>query len=465
MSSKPTISIIMASYNHADFIGQAIESVQRQDYDAWELLIADDASTDQTLEVVRSYLHDPRIHLLPFTNNREYHMRNAAAEQACGEYLAFLNSDDLFYAGKLNRQVTWLEQHPQTAAVFTHVHCINDKNERLDGHRIKRIMAAENMTSEQWLRHFFYSGNRLCISSAMIRRECFEQVGGFNPLLIQIGDLDLWIKLCLSKHAIYVIPEPLTANRLTDRNLSNLNPASRSRLVLEEQETFIQYFSPDALEQIPEIFPEIMATLPEDTLPWRQYLLCRAAAGQPRNSMKLLGFKSLHALLSKQETRLYLQQNNPRLLRTLFFSEGTAGLHHKSPQAQWRISFSESDKSEEEGPLLSYWTDTTFGTVCLSFPNPGLRCRLQLSFGNSVRFECRKIRLFNQQSGRLIIDFNLDPPLFKFDDFPCYHFPEIDFSVIQSKWIDIEIERTPLKFQHIIRKSLARIHRKLRKKR
>lgn len=461
MSSKPTISIIMASYNHADFIGQAIESIQQQDYDAWELLIADDASTDQTLDVVRCYLDDRRIRLLEFTNNRQYHMRNTAAEQACGEYLAFLNSDDLFYAGKLSRQAAWLKQNPQTAAVFTHVHCINDKNERLIGHPLETILAADNQTPGQWLRQFFYSGNRLCISSAMVRRKCFDQAGGFNPLLIQIGDLDLWIRLSLLKQPIHVIPEPLTARRLMERNLSHLNPASKSRLVVEEQQTYAQYFTPAAMEQVPEIFPEIMAGLPEDTFAWRQYLLCRTAAGLPRNAMKLLGFQKLHALLSKPETKLTLQQNNPRLLRTLFFSEGTAGLYDESPQAQWRIFFSVSDKPKQEDPLLSYWTDNAHGTVCLSFPNPGIRCRLQLSLGTSARFQCRQIRLFDQQSGRLVIDSNSAASSFKFD-FPHYHFPEIDFSVIPSKWIDLEAERAPLE-QRLVRNKLAGVYRKLLK--
>jgi len=456
----------MASYNHADFIGQAIESIQKQDYDAWELLIADDASSDHTLDVLRAYTGDQRIRILPFANNREYHMRNAAAKQARGKYIAFLNSDDLYYPGKLRKQVERLEQSPAAAAVFTHVHCINEKGERLNNHPLETILSPDNQSSHQWLNHFFFSGNRLCISSAMIRRDHFMQAGTFNPLLIQIGDLDLWIKLCLSHNDISIIPEPLTAMRMLDTNLSNLSPASKSRLILEEQEVYARYFSLSAIEQFPEIFPEFMTALPEDSLPWRQYLLCRAAIGMPRKTMKLLGYKKLHTLLSDQTTRQCLQQKNPRLLRTLFFSEGTAGLCDDYPQTEWSIAFSVSNHPEQRTSLLSYWTDNTpNGTVCLSFTNPNSPATLHLSLaGASSCFECRQFRLYDELTGQLIFTARAGHPSYTSNGLPCYQFSEIDFSVIASQWIDCEIERAPISLKHKTRRILNRLYRKLLKK-
>ena len=469
MTQKPNISIIMASYNHADFIGEAINSIQQQDYEAWELLIADDASSDQTLDVLSSYTNDSRIKVFPFKINRQYHMRNFAAKHACGDYIALLNSDDIFYPGKLSKQVECLKKNSHLTAVFTHVKCIDQNNKRLNGHALEKIFAAENKTRQQWLRHFFMFGNQLCISSAMIRRDCFEKIGEFNPLLVQLADLDLWIKICL-KEEIHVITELLTGMRILKKNLSTLNPTSMSRLFVESQQVYTHYFSTDAIQQIPKIFPELMDSLPEDIPQWRYYLLCRTAINLPYKPMRLLGFTKLHTLLKNEETRLHLQKNNPHLLHTLFLSEGTAALDGNCPEIKWTIFFPASDGSYHIKQCLSYSTGAAgSSTICFSFPNPQISGRLCLTLkGRSIPFKCRQFRLYNQQTGELIVTSNSSRQPCKFIDYPYYHLPKIDFTALTSKWIDIEIERTPIKFgpfRHNVRKKLAGFFRKFSRKR
>lgn len=98
------ISIVMPLYNAENYVGEAIESVLSQDYEAWELLVVDDASTDLSLSIVRRYSnHDSRIHITSLqTNSGVSHARNVALDKACGDYYCFLDADDQLGEGYLS---------------------------------------------------------------------------------------------------------------------------------------------------------------------------------------------------------------------------------------------------------------------------------------------------------------------------------------------------------------------------
>lgn len=442
----------MASYNHAAFIRAAIESVQQQDYQDWELLIADDASTDDTLQVLKSYENDSRIRVFPFSINRQHHMRNYAADYARGQYLAFLNSDDLFLPGKLSRQIELLEKESRLDAVFTHVKCIDENNVHLPDHPLEKVFTVSNQSRHAWLQRFFNSGNCLCISSAMIRRECFEAVGRFNPLLVQISDLDLWIRTCL-RADIHIIPEKLSCMRILKhgKNLSDVSPATLSRFTLENQHIYNHYFTPEAIERAPEIFPDLVGTLPEDTPQWRHYLLCLKLIALPHRSMKLAGFTKLHELLADPKTTMNMMQQNPRLLHNLFIWEGVSGLNSDHPNCQWTVFVPPS--GETSGCAVSHpsWTASLKkSTVCISFLNPEKPAHLCLTIaGKYLPFGCGQFRFYNQLDGSCIYETGgLKSSYFsKITNKPSrdkhYYFPEIDFRICNSKWIDLEIDCVP----------------------
>ena len=115
----PTVSVIISSYNHAPYIGQAVQSVLDQTFQDFEILIADDASTDNTLEVLNRFT-DPRIRVFFFTENRKTHMKNECLKVAAGRYIAILNSDDYMAPDRLQKQVAYLEAHTDHLAVFSH---------------------------------------------------------------------------------------------------------------------------------------------------------------------------------------------------------------------------------------------------------------------------------------------------------------------------------------------------------
>lgn len=440
--SRPLISVIMASFNHADYIGEAIRSVQKQDYSNWELLIADDGSSDNTLEVLEAFADDPRIRIFPFQINREYHMRNFAAQQAKGEYIAFLNSDDVFFAHKLSLQVEVLKRSTQVAAVFTFTQAIDQDGQGQGGHPLK-IFSVENKSRHEWLNRFFMRGNCLCLSSAMMRRSWFKQTGGFNPSLIQIADLDLWIKTCF-QHQIFVIPILLTGMRIHESNLSASNSTTFSRLFVETQQVYARYFAAEGLRQAGSIFPGLMKNCPEGSEIWQRYLLARTASFQQNHGMRHLGFMQQHALFASEKNRRYLQKNNPRLMRTFYMSEGSAGLGENQASVNWSLYLSSFERREESRPFVSQFTGPPNNNpVCLSLRNPRTSEQLYLKIAHrKARVRCSRIRLYNQQNGELIAENTPQMESSTDTKEEVCALPKVDLAACPSEWIDIEIDST-----------------------
>ncbi|MDM0885540.1 glycosyltransferase family 2 protein [Clostridium perfringens] len=109
---KELVSIITPSYNTGRYISKTIESVLNQTYENWEMLIVDDCSTDNTDEVVKSYLHDSRIRYLKNEKNSGAAIsRNRAIREANGRWIAFLDSDDLWSPEKLEKQIRFMKEH------------------------------------------------------------------------------------------------------------------------------------------------------------------------------------------------------------------------------------------------------------------------------------------------------------------------------------------------------------------
>ena len=129
----PTVSVIIASYNHGKYISEAIESVLSQDYQDFEIVITDDGSADDSVAHIKTFT-DPRIKLFCFPTNRGActAMRNCL-ENTQGRYIAVLNSDDVFLPGKLTKQVRFLDAHPEVGAVFAHATVVDAHGDSLEG--------------------------------------------------------------------------------------------------------------------------------------------------------------------------------------------------------------------------------------------------------------------------------------------------------------------------------------------
>ncbi len=216
-TTHPLVSVCIASYNHADYIGEALQSVLAQAYPNLEIIVADDASTDNSAEVIRRYeeMHPDQVRaLFKDSNSGPSETLNQAIALARGEFIALLGSDDRMLPGRLDAQVEYMLAHSQCTAVFTDIRTID-----ASGNPAPSGLDAFFNTSFDHLRHKLLGGNFLNAPSALIRAASLRAVGGFSPLLRYTQDFEAWIKL-LTIGNLAKLPEVLTEYRVHGKNLS-----------------------------------------------------------------------------------------------------------------------------------------------------------------------------------------------------------------------------------------------------
>jgi TolA-binding protein len=214
----PRVSVVIKAYSHAAFIRQAIQSILDQSFQDFEIIVTDDGSTDGTPDVVRTF-SDPRIDLHVFEHNRGIsNTMNATIARARGEFIAILNSDDFALPGRLERQVAFLDTHPEIAAVFGMPLTVDESGAPTESYfDFRAALGFPNYSRKTWLRFFFFFCNVLCAPTAMIRRSVYTKLGNYDPRLTNLQDLDMWVRLS-ADHAIHVVSEELTAFRIRKDN-------------------------------------------------------------------------------------------------------------------------------------------------------------------------------------------------------------------------------------------------------
>jgi glycosyltransferase involved in cell wall biosynthesis len=202
------------TFNRLRFLRAAIESVYAQTFTDWELIIADDGSDLETREYLQSLANDPRVKVvwLPHTG-RPSMVRNAALRRAAGEYVAFLDSDDLWAARKLERQIETLRTRGNCRWSYT---------------AFLRVDAGGNPLPEEtvrpWIPHEGDIFEQVVTGRASIRtpsvlatRELIAQAGGFDEAMNSAEDYDLWLRLALCSE-VAIVDEPLVYVRYHDEN-------------------------------------------------------------------------------------------------------------------------------------------------------------------------------------------------------------------------------------------------------
>jgi glycosyltransferase involved in cell wall biosynthesis len=253
------VTVVLTSYNHAEFLGAAIESVLSQTFGDFELVIWDDASTDGSWDIVERYQRqDGRIRGHRNARNlRESYRQALRCLPRRGEYLAIHHSDDVWEPDKLRRQVDCLETRPEIAAVFTGVQVIGERGEPFGDaeHPYASIFDQENRGRHAWLRRFFFRGNCLCHPSVLMRSAALAQAGGYRLGLAQLPDFDLWVRLCL-RHEIHILPERLTGFRVRDgeANMSGRRPETLNRLHYEWPKVLSNFLTVKSLDDFAAIF-------------------------------------------------------------------------------------------------------------------------------------------------------------------------------------------------------------------
>ena len=213
----PRVSVLMTTYNGADFIARSIDSVLAQTWQDFELLVVDDASTDATPDILHA-CRDPRLRIVRHEQNRGIvAARNAAFAAASGEFIAALDHDDLSHPERLHRQVTHLEANPNIVLLGTEV--------RLDSAGLQHHPDHPAASDPLALRWLLLTDNPLTWSSVMFRADAVRRLGTFlRPEFELADDFDFYHRL-LTIGEISRLNDVLTTFRFHPASASSHNAA------------------------------------------------------------------------------------------------------------------------------------------------------------------------------------------------------------------------------------------------
>jgi glycosyltransferase involved in cell wall biosynthesis len=216
---SPAISVVIATHNYGRFLPAALESVLRQTFGDFEVIVVDDGSTDNTREVVQPYLLDPRVRYQRIIHGGVSAARNTGIRLARAGRIAFLDADDRWLPAKLELQAARFDADPELGVVYTRRLVIDDAGRPLPfrepplyrGHVLPQIFAT----------------NFVCFSSAMVRRKVFEQVGMFDESIGLAVDYDLWLRAATC-YCFDYLDQPLVKYR---RGAGSLSERVEERLL------------------------------------------------------------------------------------------------------------------------------------------------------------------------------------------------------------------------------------------
>lgn len=208
---SPLVSVLMTAYNREKYIVEAIESVMDQTYQNWELIVVDDGSTDNTVAIARSFeARDGRIKVyINEKNLGDYQNRNRAASYAKGEFLKYLDADDLMYPWCLDAMVLCMQKFPEAAYGLIAPSHLN----------LYKLYPEIYKPKEAYITYFFRHPILIIgPTGSIIRSVYFKEVNGFSGSPY-IGDTELWLKLSM-RWSMVVMPPDLIWWRTHDEQQS-----------------------------------------------------------------------------------------------------------------------------------------------------------------------------------------------------------------------------------------------------
>jgi len=244
---KIKITVFMAAYNAADYIATSIESVLKQTYPHFELLVVDDGSTDNTVEIIRSF-NDPRIRLIQNDGNKGIPFtRNVALTEAKGEFMAVLDSDDIAFRNRLEVQLQHFLNRPQLAVLGGYAYVIDRMGQRT-GQKMTPFFGSDKLHAGL----LFY--NSFVHSTVMMRMSAFRDIGGYpNHLVAQ--DYALFSRIALN-YEVDNIPEYLGEYRIHGNNIST----RKKDLVTQQLRAILRYQLDKLLPKADHIDMDILLT-------------------------------------------------------------------------------------------------------------------------------------------------------------------------------------------------------------
>ena len=220
----PTISVIVPAYNGERTILETIASVQQQTFSDFELIVINDGSTDRTLELV-STVQDSRLKVFSYSNGGLPIARNRGIAQAAGEFITFIDADDLWAPDKLELQLAALQHHPEAGLAYSWTLVMDDKGENF--YPGKSVSFEGNVYRELLLSNFIASG-----SNVMLPRKTIESVGEFDPSLKSCEDWDYWLRVAARWHFVIVPKSQIFYRQSSGAMSSKIDVMDKNHLIV-----------------------------------------------------------------------------------------------------------------------------------------------------------------------------------------------------------------------------------------
>lgn len=190
------ISVIIPVYNGEKTLLETMQSVQEQTFSDFELIVINDGSTDKTLELL-STVKDPRLKVFTYENGGLSVARNRGITHASGEFISFLDADDLWTPDKLELQLAALQKHPEAGVAYSWT--CNMSEDGRTFHPGACVTFEGNVYGELLLSNFIANG-----SNPLIRKQAIDSVGEFDPTFPPCADWDYWLRLAARWHFVVV---------------------------------------------------------------------------------------------------------------------------------------------------------------------------------------------------------------------------------------------------------------------
>lgn len=282
------VSVMMPAYNAERYIGQAIESVLAQRYERWELIVVNDGSSDGTAGVVARYA-DPRIRVVHQENQGESAARNRALDEMKGEFVAFLDADDVFYPHHLELTIRYLQAHPERDAVYTDgYHCDEDGN-RLASLSSRRRGPFTGDIFEELVRASDVHGPPTCV--VLHRRPILDQDLRFDPAIVIGPDWDFMTRYAQWTQFGY-LDDHTVLYRIHQTNVSVRVGLQKRALYMarcREKAIQMQRFDTCSLETRVAVFYDLLVNL---------------LAGHPERQQEMTAVPAFKALPAAERARL-----------------------------------------------------------------------------------------------------------------------------------------------------------------
>ncbi|MBI3243378.1 MAG: glycosyltransferase [Chloroflexi bacterium] len=239
--TQPCVSIVIPTYNHDRFVCDAIDSALAQTYPEVEVVVVDDGSTDHTRDRVTQYAG--RIIYIYQENKGLSEARNAGVRAAHGELFLFLDADDRIPASKLALQVPLFENRPELGLVYSGFQYVDESGIQVLG--VVRPNKQGQVLRDLLRRTFFFPPG-----AAVVRRECLNQVGLFDPVCSSAADTDLWIRIARAGYAFGYVDEPLFQYRVVKDSMSRDHRKQARHELIRLEKFFSDTELPDDIKKL-----------------------------------------------------------------------------------------------------------------------------------------------------------------------------------------------------------------------